>query len=183
MNANDNRCLAAAATVIICGAELLLLNEFDENEEQRKKRQRTKWVREFFVNREQEGFYTRLNTMLRTNDPELFNNFLRMDASDFDLLLELVRPRIEKKDTHLRKSISAAERLAVTLRFLASGDSYGSLMFLFQMSKASIQHIIDETCEAIYEELKDQYLKVNINIFYTLMFKFKQNCYFESKVN
>ena len=37
-----------------------------------------------------------------------------MSPERFDHLLELVKPIIEKKDTNLRKSIPAAERLAIT---------------------------------------------------------------------
>lgn len=65
--------------------------------------------------------------MLRNEDPELFKNFIRMTASDFDLLVEMIKPCIEKEDTKFRKSISPTERLAVILRFLATGDSNASL--------------------------------------------------------
>lgn len=147
---NAIECWLAAATVIKCGYELLML--MDE-ENPKRKRPRTKWVRELYAERNN-SFFPKLDTMLREKDPALFNNFLRMDAEEFDYLLGIVRPRIEKKDTHFRKAITAAERLAVTLRFLASGDSYSTLMYFFQMSKASIQHIIEDTCNAIYEELK-----------------------------
>nr|CAI5844994.1 unnamed protein product [Callosobruchus analis] len=47
---------------------------------------------------------------------------------DFELLLNKIGPQIQKKDTHLRLSIPAKEILAVTLRYLASGDSYQSLV-------------------------------------------------------
>jgi hypothetical protein len=43
-----------------------------------------------------------------------------MDKSTFKMLLEKVRPLIERQDTKRREAISAAERLAVTLRFLAT---------------------------------------------------------------
>jgi hypothetical protein len=66
-----------------------------------------------------------------------FRTFCRMSYSDFDALINLVGPRINKKDTSFRKAIPVAERLAVTLRFLASGDSITSLSLLFQMSKQS----------------------------------------------
>ena len=49
----------------------------------------------------------------------------------FDYLLELVKSIIEKKDTNLRKSIPAAERLANTLCFLATGDSQQPLSFSY----------------------------------------------------
>jgi hypothetical protein len=40
-----------------------------------------------------------------------------MDKTTFKMLLEKVRPLIERQDTKLREAISAAERLAVTLLF------------------------------------------------------------------
>nr|CAI5844996.1 unnamed protein product [Callosobruchus analis] len=57
-----------------------------------------------------------------------FHNFCRISYEDFELLLNKIGPQIQKKDTHLRLSIPAKEILAVTLRYLASGDSYQSLV-------------------------------------------------------
>ena len=54
-----------------------------------------------------------------------------------------------KKDTNLRKSIPAAERLMLTMRFLASGDSQISLSYLFRMGNKSVSRIVSETSEAI----------------------------------
>ncbi|KAJ8929695.1 hypothetical protein NQ314_017589, partial [Rhamnusium bicolor] len=47
------------------------------------------------------------------------------------------------------------ERLAITLRFLATGDSYTSLMYTFKISKQVISKIVLELCEAIIEVLQD----------------------------
>jgi hypothetical protein len=44
-----------------------------------------------------------------------------MDPESFDLLLQKLGPIIAKEDTKLRLSIPAEERLAVTLRYLATG--------------------------------------------------------------
>ena len=46
-----------------------------------------------------------------------------MDEAAFEELLQKVAPLIQKEDTILRESISAAERLALTLRYLASGEN------------------------------------------------------------
>jgi hypothetical protein len=43
-----------------------------------------------------------------------------MDKATFKMLLEKVRPLVERQDTKLQETISGAERLAVTLRFLAT---------------------------------------------------------------
>jgi hypothetical protein len=63
--------------------------------------------------------------------------------------------KISKKDTAFKKAISVQERLALTLHFLASGDSYVSLQYLFQISKQAISCIVLEVCEALVEKLKD----------------------------
>ena len=81
-----------------------------------------------------------------------------MSPDRFDNLLTLVKPIIEKRDTKFRKPIPAAERLALTLRFLATGDSQQSLSFSFRIGKATVSKIISETCEAIYKVLKEKYL-------------------------
>lgn len=72
----------------------------------------------------------------------------------------LIETKIMKSDTNYRISISASERLAITLRFLATGDSYTSLQYLFKVSKQSISLIIPEVCDAIIESLRD-YVKVS----------------------
>jgi hypothetical protein len=57
----------------------------------------------------------------------LYKNFTRMSPSEYEFLVNLIGEKISKKDTAFRKAISVQERLALTLRFLASGDSYVSL--------------------------------------------------------
>ena len=81
-----------------------------------------------------------------------------MSLECFQPLLSLVKRLIEKKDTKFRKCVSAAERLALTLQFLATSDSQQSLSFSLRIGKATISKIISETCSAIYIVLKDTYL-------------------------
>ena len=90
---------------------------------------------------------------LASEDQEGFRNFQRIDHKIFQELLTRVGPRIEKQDTFMRKALSAGLRLAITLRFLATGDSYKSLEYNFRVAKNSICHIVPETCEAIIAEL------------------------------
>jgi hypothetical protein len=53
-----------------------------------------------------------------------------------------------------RKAISVEKRLALTLCFLASGDSYVSLQCLFKISKHANSCIVPEVCETLVEKLK-----------------------------
>ena len=70
-----------------------------------------------------------------------------------------VTPLIEKKETNMRQPISPGERLAVTLRFLATGESFSSLQYQFRISAASLSIIVPEVCQAVFQVLKDVYFK------------------------
>ncbi|KAJ4425591.1 hypothetical protein ANN_27787 [Periplaneta americana] len=117
------------------------------------------WTKEWIKNRERHGITNNLLRELREGDESFYKNFLRMSAADFDNLLEKVAPLIERKDTLMRRAIPPAERLVVTLRYLATGDSYKSLMYLFRITANTISQIIPEVCRAIYDVPKKEHLK------------------------
>lgn len=87
-----------------------------------------------------------------------------MDAEVFDHLVDLVTPMIKKNDTNFRDSISAGERLAVTLHYLSTGNSFRSLQYLFRIPQTTISKIIPEVLDAIWTVLKDQYVRVSFSI-------------------
>ncbi|XP_017475297.1 PREDICTED: uncharacterized protein LOC108365691 isoform X4 [Rhagoletis zephyria] len=118
------------------------------------------WIRPGLRHRATSGFYSTLRFKLRQQNPQWFNNFVRMSCEDFDYLVEHLTPYIGKSNTRFRKAISVGERLAVTLRYLATGDSFSSLMTVFLIGKTTICHIVHETCAAIFTALKDKFLKV-----------------------
>ena len=64
-----------------------------------------------------------------------------------------------KKKCRSRQSISPAERLTITLRYLATGDSQQSQSYNFRVGRATVCHIIRDTCEGIWKALKDTYMK------------------------
>ncbi|XP_055527739.1 uncharacterized protein LOC129720301 [Wyeomyia smithii] len=86
-------------------------------------------------------------------------NFLRMNIDGFHTLLELVSPLIKKQDSNMREALSVGERLALTLRILATGDSFMSLQYLLRISQSTISTIIPEVCDAIYKALNSHQLK------------------------
>ena len=55
-------------------------------------------------------------------DQELFFKYFQMNSQRFDLWLLLIKSKIDHNYTH-QIPISAAERLEITLRILATGDS------------------------------------------------------------
>lgn len=82
-----------------------------------------------------------------------------MSPERFDHLLSLVEADITKQSTNCRQPIPAAERLCLTLRFLASGESQQPLSFAFRIGKSTVSGIVRETCEAICSALAPVYLK------------------------
>lgn len=138
---------AAVAVAIIC--------------KRRKRKRKTKevWEREWFRRRSERGVYRQLLEELRLEDEENYRRYLRMDTKTFQDLLDKVTPLIEKKQTNMRQPIPPGERLAVTLRFLATGESFSSLQYQFRISASSLSFIVPEVCQAVFQVLKDDYFK------------------------
>ena len=55
--------------------------------------------------------------------------------------------------------VSTYERLAVTLRFLATGNSFRSFSFSYRMGRRTISEIVIECCRAIYDVMKPLYMQ------------------------
>lgn len=89
-----------------------------------------------------------------------------MSLADFEFLLAKIEPMI-KKQTRLRIPIPPKIRLAITLRYLATGESYRSLHYLFKVSTPAISLIVPEVCKAINVVLNDQ---IKVKMINTLNF-------------
>jgi len=79
-----------------------------------------------------------------------------MSATDFEYFIQKVGPIISKTDTNMRKCIPVQERLAVTLRFLATKDSFKSLSYLFKFSSQTVSRCIQDVCRVLNQELKNE---------------------------
>ena len=97
--------------------------------------------------------------LMNSND---FRNFLRVDEYTYEELSNLVGPKIEKQNTSMRDAISSNQRLSITLRFLATGNSFSDLKFFSAISERAIGRIVMETCGEI-----NKILKYNIKVIIT----------------
>ena len=73
-----------------------------------------------------------------------------MTKEQFCFLLGKVSPLIQKKEqptpiNAVRATIQLDERLAVTLRYLATGETYHSLEYSLRISRQTISSIVSET--------------------------------------
>ena len=102
------------------------------------------------------GQYEKLVSELRGEDTKGFRNYMRISPDLFQELVERVGPRLKKTDTSMRKSLEPGHRLAMTLRYMASGDSYQSLSYNFRVAPTTISCLVPETCEAIVQVYMDE---------------------------
>lgn len=124
-----------------------------------KKVKKRRWIKKWISKRKKFGHLNLLD-YVKKQEPDDYKNYFRMNGEIYDLLLHLVSPYITKENTNMREAIPATERLAVTLRFLATGRSFEDLKFSTIISPTTISEIVMETCEAIIRVLKD-YIKVS----------------------
>jgi hypothetical protein len=91
-----------------------------------------------------------------------------MDGDTFQFVGSKVSHCIAKQSTHLQDPISMEDCLMVTLRFLATGESFSRFQFSTRIPQCTISKIIPETCKATYETMKDEFLKVSQLLFVLL---------------
>ena len=94
---------------------------------------------------------------MRAMDSESYFKYFRMTPRIFDHLLDLIKPFLKHKLTHTFP-ISPAERLAITLRILATGDSPQTVALSYRIGHSTIYSIFYETCAALWKALQPTYL-------------------------
>ena len=70
---------------------------------------------------------------MRVVDHTSFYRYFHMTPDRYDDLLSRVGPAIRRQTTKMRDRISPAERLAVTLRYLVTGDAMQTISFSFRL--------------------------------------------------
>ena len=113
-----------------CLSMLLVLDELEETEDRASKRGKTReWIRR----RQENGYFTHIVRELAAEDRPAYHQMIRMTFEDFTVILREIEvnitPREVPKGGH--KAIGAAERLTLTLRFLATGETFRSSSFQF----------------------------------------------------
>ncbi|XP_048247699.1 putative nuclease HARBI1 [Haliotis rufescens] len=144
---------------LLCYAQCIM--QFEEDEEKQRKKRRW-WGRDWLLRRSIHGQYDALMAELQLEDPEAFVNFLRLDIATFHELLASVEDRLTKNRTRWRDPVSPGLKLAVTLRFLATGDSHHSLMYNVRLAHNTISGMIVSVCNAILDVMEAEVMKTPI---------------------
>ena len=123
-------------------------------------RPRRIWARQWLLRRPKLGLHERLLQELNREDRKTFRNYVRMTPELFHEMVERLTPLLQKKETNMRPPLSVALKLAVTLRFMASGCKYVDLHFAFRVSISAISRFVPVVCAAIIAVYKDEVLKL-----------------------
>uniref|UniRef100_A0A8C6T222 DDE Tnp4 domain-containing protein n=1 Tax=Neogobius melanostomus TaxID=47308 RepID=A0A8C6T222_9GOBI len=106
------------------------------------------WIHPINEHRTQFGAYYHLVAELQLH-PEKHFQYFRMSAVQMEDLLSIIGPTIRRQETNFRKSISPRQRLAVTIRFLATGESFTSLALQYRLGVSTVSSIVHSALEAI----------------------------------
>ena len=135
------------------------------------KQSRRFWVHPINIRRKKHGEYFTIVKLLQSY-PEKYFTYFRMSKEMFEKILVVVRNSIRpSKRTTRRDTISAREKLVITLRyvviicsrientifnfrrFLASGSSFTELSLRFLMGRSTIEKCIYQTIKAINSKM------------------------------
>ncbi|XP_073474037.1 uncharacterized protein [Aquarana catesbeiana] len=132
------------AAVVTATAAVLM----DKARRKRRRRMRKRlmstrryWVHPIIQNREERRQFKILYNDLLQHEEKFFN-YSQMSVNSFDELLRLLGTRLEYQNTTFRNSVEPAERLLVTLRYLATGNSFASLHYEFKLGKSTVSTIV-----------------------------------------
>ncbi|RCN52301.1 transposase, IS4 family [Ancylostoma caninum] len=89
------------------------------------------------------------------NDVEKFMEYTRLTPEEFEYIHHRVQHRLTHKRTHLAP-IEPRYRLAICLRYLGHGSSFGTHAHEFKLGRTTVMQVVYETCSAIIEEFWEE---------------------------
>ena len=90
--------------------------------------------------------------LFKQSDNE-FKSFMRLTKSQFNQVLDLIKNDISSDGSIFREGILAKEKLVVTLRHLAGGESHKTLSLYFMIGRPTISKFIPKVLQAIIRRM------------------------------
>ncbi|XP_030749371.1 protein ALP1-like [Sitophilus oryzae] len=110
------------------------------------------WVHPINQKRAELGEFHHLFNDLKEDEKKFFQYF-RMSHNKFLELLDILEPDLSFQNSSFRRAISKEERLAVALRFFATGDTFRTIAFSYRLGETTVRKIVYGCCDAIWKNL------------------------------
>ncbi|XP_062584031.1 putative nuclease HARBI1 [Saccostrea cucullata] len=123
---------------------------------QRQRRHRRRWWVKPWIERRM--LFGQYETLMREIERECqgdFLNYMRMPPVMFYELLQRITPRIQKSECY-RRPLEPGLKLAITIRYIVTGNSYKNLQYSFRVAHNTISMFIPEVCQAIIDAYEDE---------------------------
>ena len=140
-------------------ALVLILNELMDSDDEKPKREKT---REWVKRSEQSGYFNNIVKDLKVEDRLGFREMFRMDVGDLEFILGKISHLISRRQMSNFGGylpIMLDERLTLTLRYIATRQSFQSPSFQFRISLNTVSYIIKGCCNALVDELVPVFVK------------------------
>ena len=89
---------------------------------------------------------------------DYFRRQLCLNRNTFSVLLNILRPRLTRQNTHLRDCVTLEKLLALGLYHLAHGNSYITIGPNFNVGKSTVIEVVQDVVEALCD-LRNEYIK------------------------
>uniref|UniRef100_UPI0037E82BD5 uncharacterized protein isoform X2 n=1 Tax=Semicossyphus pulcher TaxID=241346 RepID=UPI0037E82BD5 len=120
----------------------------------RRRQRRIMWVHPINKRRQELGaFHHLVAELFLGRDCHL--KYFRMSPEKMYHLLSLIGPDLTPQTTNFRESIQPKQRLAVSLRFLATGETFANLAFQYRLGKSTVASSVHITCRAIERRMME----------------------------
>ena len=106
-----------------------------------------------------EGQHSRPMPKLHLDDHMAYRNFIQMPPELYQELEQRITAEFQRDRTLMRDPMSPGVKLTVTLRHLATGDSYTTLQYAFRVASPTIEKFVPEVCDAITSAYRDQVMR------------------------
>ena len=112
------------------------------------------------IKRRESSYFQNIFQELKIEDRIGFKDMFRRSVIDYEFLLSQISDLISPNDRIGGNRPILDERLALTLRYLATGESCQSLSFQFRISLVAVSYIGKGCCSAINERLQNMFIEL-----------------------
>lgn len=148
--------LSTEEIVAIFGVLCILKLKMHLDQKRKPRKVRRFKVRPLNRRRDEIGQYAYLVKFMKSNDHDQFFKYTRLTVNQYESLLQLVAPRLQKNEN--RHPLSPGHRLTMTLHFLAQGSSMQEIAWSYHVGKTTVHVVIRETCEVLWDILSPRVL-------------------------